>query len=473
MVKSQHNLIPGVEAEMCNWRVITAERRQACWTFLYRLNSVIPAIAVGMMVVPIARQFLNVWLTVTVLAVWAFFAVILRPGWPLQLTRWLYLVPFWLVYVLCEVLRAGTDDRFMGGYALFLAPAFIYDYYRKDRGILTMLATVGILSFLVGSVMSIEVLWVNPLAARVISTNLTILTEFWGVGHSGVGDFRFTYGVAFLTPLMVALGAGAARSKWLRVSMIGCACVFVYFLYLATFAMAIYIVITGISIAQFNHIKRLPLKFTASLLAVVAGLLFLAFGADLMLFIARNIKSDVLSIKAQAAASVLPGGPKGGSLAPDRVSLYGTSFDTFLEHPVVGVGAYYGIGGFDFGFEHGVGGHSDLLDNLARYGLIGAGFYLPIVFPLALRAASEWKGTSFGKTALAMWVLFLLMFCSNPVTGQNEIAVSVFLLWPALPNAFAARGTGPPHIIPNKLRSALNQHGRKESREGSDELARV
>jgi O-antigen ligase len=372
-------------------------------------------------------------------------------------------------------MRVGMDDRFLGGFVLFLAPAFIYDYYRKNRGILAMLITVGISSFLAGSIMSVKVLWVSPLAARLVSTNWVISPAYSYLGHSGVGDFRFTYGVAMLAPLVVAIAAGTGRAKWLRVSMVVCACVFAYYLYLAAFAMSIYIVIAGTFMAVLFHIKRLPLKAAASLLTVVAGLLFLVFGADLMLFVARNVNSEVLSIKARAAASLLPGGQhtKEGQFASDRISLYGISYKTFLEHPIMGVGAYYSVAGVDVGLEHGIGAHSDLLDNLARYGLIGAVLYLPILFLLAFRAASEWRGTAYGRTALAMWILFFLMCCSNPVSGQSEVGVSVFLLWPALPKVFAARGTAPPNVNRRQLRSAPNPHGRKENREGCDEVAGV
>jgi O-antigen ligase len=140
---------------------------------------------------------------------------------------------------------------------------------------------------------------------------------------------------------------------------------------------------------------------------------------------------------------LLPGGQhtKEGQFASDRISLYGTSFKTFLEYPIAGVGAYYSVAGVDVGLDQGIGGHSDLLDNLARYGLIGAGLYLPILLVLAFRAVREGKGTAYGKSALAMWALFLLMCCSNPVSGQTEVGVSVFLLWPALPKVFAARRT--------------------------------
>jgi O-Antigen ligase len=436
-----------------DWRNVVAKRRTACWSFFYWLNVLPPAVAIVLTIVPFARQNINVWFTVLALGVWALFAVILRPQWPLRLNRYFYFVPLWLAYASCEAIRVGTDLRFIGGYVLFLFPALIYDYYRRDRSALSILTSAGILGFIIGAVMSIKVLWINPLAARLVSTNLTILTEYWRLGHSGVGDFRFVYGVALLLPLLVAIGAGTGRILPLRSPIWACACLFAYFLYLATFAMSIYIMIVGSLVAVFLHIRRIKLKFAATFLIVVAGVLFLVFGADLMMFVSRNVKSDVLSIKARALASVLPGGPAGGSIASDRSSLYGISVRTFLENPITGTGAYYSVTGFDVGLEHGITGHSEIFDTLARYGLVGAGIFLSILFPLAFRAASEWEGTAYGRSALGMWMLFLLMCFSNPVSGQTEIGVTVFLLWPALPKVFAARKIASsayrPCIVPN------------------------
>ena len=418
---------------------VDSKRREACHFLFSRLNSILPAIAIMLMVVPTARQNLNIWFTATLLGTWVLFAVILRPGWPMQLNRYFYLVPLWLAYACCEAVRVGMDLRFIGSYVLFLFPALIYDYYRKDHRALAILTTAGILSFITGTIMSIQVLWINPLAARLVSTNLTSLTEYRELGHSGVGDFRFVYGVALLLPLLVAIGAGAGRTLPLRLAFLACACFFAYFLYLATFAMSIYIMIVGSLIAVFLHIRRLKLKFAALILVVVAGALFFVFGADLMMFVSRNVKSDVLSIKARELASVLPGAPAGGSIAADRSALYGISVQTFLDSPIAGAGAYYSINGFDIGSEHGITGHSEVFDTLARYGLVGAGIFFSILFPLTFRAASEWKGTAYGKAALGIWMLLLLMCLSNPVSGQTEIGVSVFLLWPALPKVFAAR----------------------------------
>jgi hypothetical protein len=393
------------------------------------------------MVLPVARQNIDRWFTVGLLGVWVLIAVIQQPGWPMRLSRPFYLIPLWLAYASYQAVRVETDLRLIGGYVLFLAAALIYDYYRKDHRALVILTLTGILSFLGGAVMSIRILLVNPMAARLISTNGVGIAEYRDLSHSGVGDYRFTYGVALLLPFLVAISARAGRSLRLRLASSVCACFFAYYLYLATFAMSIYIMIAGTIIVLFYHIKLRRAKLMASLVLIAAGMVFLSsLGADLMSLISRNIKSPVLSTKASAIASFISGEKDAVSLAPARATLDRTSFDTFLDHPIIGVGSYYNIPGDDIALEHGIGSHSELFDTLARYGLVGVIIYLFIFLPLTFRAASEWKGTAYANTALAMWILLLLMYSSNVVSGLSEIGVTVLLLWPALPNAFAARG---------------------------------
>ncbi|MCX6622749.1 MAG: hypothetical protein NTY38_17110, partial [Acidobacteria bacterium] len=89
--------------------------------------------------------------------------------------------------------------------------------------------------------------------------------------------------------------------------------------------------------------------------------------------------------------------------------------------------------------DHGIGSHSELFDTLARFGLVATGLYLSILLPLAFRAVSEQKRTAYGSVSFGMFTLFILLICLNAASGQTEIGVTIFLLWPALPYVFAAR----------------------------------
>lgn len=412
-------------------------RLKPCGSFWYRLNSLLPAVAIVLMVLPVARQNIDRWFTVELLVAWVLIAVIQRPEWPVRMRRLFYLIPLWLAYASYYLVAAGTDLKVTGSYVLFLAPALMFDYYRKDTRTLVILTVVGIVSFLGGAITSIGILIDNPMAARLVSTSLVDTAGYADLAKSGVGDYRFTYGVALLLPFLVAIAADSGRTPRHRVSSLACSCVLAYYLYLATFAMSICIMVAGTLLALFHHIRHPHLRFVASIATIITGSLFLAgFGADLMSLASRSVDNKVLSIKADQMASLLSGTLRQTGF--DRATLYGTSIDTFLEHPVTGVGAYYGVVGSDIAMDHGIGSHSELFDTLARFGLVGAGIYLSILLPLTFRAVSEWKGTAYGAVASSMWILFILLVCFNAASGQTEIGVTVFLLWPALPHTVAA-----------------------------------
>jgi hypothetical protein len=387
------------------------------------------------MILPIAKATIDRWFTIGLLGVWVLIAVNQRPGWPSRMSRHFYLVPLWVAYASYQVVTTGTDLRIIGSYVLFPAAALVFDYYRGDSRTLVILTVAGILSFLGGTIKSIEVLLVNPMAARQVTTGWV---EFRDLAVSGVGEYRFTYGVALLLPLLVAISVGTGRTLRQRVLSLGCSCVFACYLYLASFGMSIGIMIAGTLAALSCSIRSRGLRLIASLLAISAGVLFVSgVGADLMLSVSTSIDNKTLSRKAGELASLLVGAVKGGSEVSARRFLYQTSIDTFLEHPITGAGAYYSAGGDNRALNHGIGGHSELFDTLARFGLVGAGIFLSIIFPLAFRAASEWKGTTYGSAASAMWLVLVLYCFFNPVSGFTEIGVVVFLLWPALPHAFA------------------------------------
>jgi O-Antigen ligase len=388
------------------------------------------------MILPVAKNAIDRRYTVGLFAVWALTALIQRPGWPRRMSRYLYLVPLWVAYASYQVVRVGTDLRVIGGYLLFLAAALVFDYYRDDSRTLVILTVAGILTFLGGTIASIQILLVNPMAARLASTGSI---QYRDLATSGVvGDYRFTYAIALLSPLLVAISLDAGRTLRQRVTSLACACLFAYYLYLASFGISIGIMIVGTLGALIHHIRSRDLKLIASLSAIFAGLLFVSgFGAGLMLSVSRSIENRMLSIKAVQLAALLSGNVEESG----RGDMYRTSINTFLEYPITGVGAYYTVDYSkvydDTALNHGIGSHSDVFDTLARFGLVGTAIFLSIMFPLAFRAASEWKGTPYGGAASAMWILLFVFCCLDPVSRQTEIGVVVFLLWPALPHAFA------------------------------------
>ncbi|MCX6624334.1 MAG: hypothetical protein NTY38_25385 [Acidobacteria bacterium] len=257
------------------------------------------------MILPIAKNTVDRWFTVGLFGAWVLIAVIQRPGWPSRMSRHFYLIPLWVTYASYQVMATGADLRIVGGYVLFLVPALVFDYYREDSRTLMILTVAGILTFLGGSFQSIGVLLVNPMAARQASTGMV---QFRQLATSGVGSYPFAYGVALLLPFFVAISVGAGRTLRLRVASLACACVFAYYSYLATFALALCIMIAGTLLALLHRIRQRPMRFVAFGAIILAGSIYLAgFGAELMSSVSRSSDNQMLSIKTNELASLFSG----------------------------------------------------------------------------------------------------------------------------------------------------------------------
>ncbi len=85
------------------------------------------------------------------------------------------------------------------------------------------------------------------------------------------------------------------------------------------------------------------------------------------------------------------------------------SFETFVDSPLLGIGYKYG-NSFTLCKQNGVGSHSELLDALAKYGIIG-GVPLLLVFFFQVRTICR-SSTSFSN--IPFIILFIILFTFNP-----------------------------------------------------------
>lgn len=92
------------------------------------------------------------------------------------------------------------------------------------------------------------------------------------------------------------------------------------------------------------------------------------------------------------------------------------SWQTFLSHPVIGIGYKYG-NTYDLLYQNGVGVHSELLDALAKYGIIGSIPYL-YFFYHQIRSLVD---KSLYRITIPVVVAFLIMFTFNPFLSVQTI----------------------------------------------------
>src|SRR5699024_10895880 len=101
----------------------------------------------------------------------------------------------------------------------------------------------------------------------------------------------------------------------------------------------------------------------------------------------------------------------------NRTQKYQMSFDTFVDNPITGVGGYYYVDGV------GVGYHSQILDDLARYGVLGLLFYILFFYYFYKYVKIQWFKSNFKSNFFVALLTFLFISLLNPTFSSQSISV--------------------------------------------------
>jgi len=120
----------------------------------------------------------------------------------------------------------------------------------------------------------------------------------------------------------------------------------------------------------------LNIKKTLHLLAAALVILMLLFAlspvvSSVLNFLGDIVEHEVLSVRLHELAIMSRDFSVNETVSVEgRLGLMALSIRAFLSNPILGVGGVYGLGG---GYDV-IGRHAAFLDELAKYGILGAGF---------------------------------------------------------------------------------------------------
>lgn len=276
------------------------------------------------------------------------------------------LIPFVLFQAL-ELITYDNSNVLLTGYKvlLFMLPVCLGFYILNDSGDkqksnMKVFSIVIVLTFLITAVTTIIGCINNPNAARLLATTAssqdpTAVSYNW----QNIGGFSFVYSCTLMYPLVIL---GFKQKKLPLVLVIGFT--------LVEFALAINTEYTiSLMLIMFSSLLFLlprnlsPKKFILiSIAAVILIVVFSGLIAMFMDYVGQLIGKEMMGEKMMA---VFGGKEVMDNLDDRRMDRYMRSFEAFLSNPLFGC--------FLSGDAAGkVGGHSFILDVLAKYGLLGA-----------------------------------------------------------------------------------------------------
>ena len=271
------------------------------------------------------------------------------------------LVPF-IAFEILEMLHNNNPNTLMTGYQilLFMLPICIGYYVIHQKRHLSLYTVTIFAVYIITLVTTIVGCINNPSAARTLATTATS-QDATAVKYNwqNIGGFNFVYSCTLLYPLVIL---GFKRQK-LPVAV-------TVLLAAAEFALAINTEYTiSFMLMMFTTLlfllpKDLSVKqfVGAALIGVVAVALFSKVIAGVMNFIGNYIGNPTMGEKMTA---VFSGQEAMDSMEDRRVDRYMKSIQSFLQNPLFGTLFTTG--------KQGAGGHSQILDTLAQYGIVGGG----------------------------------------------------------------------------------------------------
>lgn len=380
------------------------------------------------------------------LGLWGITAFCIRRDW--LSVKGSHIVPLALWYAVFALNfvfgRATLFGEYLFIMTVFFTPALLFHFYRRteqadrivffSRLILALLCVTA-LTTLIGQ-------FRYPIPSRTLSKGIESYTALYS--SQNIGGFGFTYGLMLYTVALAAFARNLGRGL-MQVAHLALIVFFMAVIVKTEFTIAVALVALGVALALALKPRRAAVVALWVVAAALLAVLLFDALSPFMQGITAAIGSNTIRDRVQDVIRFLSTGELGGDFAL-RADKYAVSVRTALAQPFLGAGAWYG---YDTEAK-GIGGHVELFDTLARYGLAGA---VPLAWFLVANlrdTARLMRGAPMAAGMPAFFALFALYAATNTFFTSSEIGLVLFFAVPALaywgsPNPGVVQGLCPSH----------------------------
>ena len=301
-----------------------------------------------------------------------------------------------------------------------------YYYYRNNYSEIYFIVKMIIVSFLIFSINAIRFYFLNPSAARVLAS------DFYAFDNIAIGGgYSIAFGASIFSVYLfeILIKKSIIKKKYNHYILI----LFIIFELLLIKTESTTTLIANL----FGLLMCVIIKFYSSGAKNINKIIFILILILIFLVIALNINvigSYIVDITYNGTENVLIRrfnriglklkymGVQYGytNYVDERFGTISTSWNTFLKNPIFGVG--YKCGNiFSLLESYGVGTHSELVDVLAQYGLVGFVFWIMFIIN-SLKCQNNYLKCNGWKFTL------IIMFIFNPFRSFHGFIVIFFLI---------------------------------------------
>jgi len=373
---------------------------------------------------------------------WIFFSFLSNPITLikfLERKKYLFLILFYFYYFiggLISGLSVLDSIKLILGYFILLSPMIIFDFYTSNKKFksIAILCFVGLGMYVFLSIKTLITLHINPMAARNLASGSLHNASLGSLAEIGIGGgYDLTYALCILLPFIIIVLKNESFNKIVFFSAICFIILSIYTIIKSDYGMAFLFTIIGVFFSLFifsGKTKRDLLILIISI--VVCGILLVLLInpiADLLIYISMFFENSFIGQR----LNELGLGFKGygfGSSTEYRFDLYLSSFMTFLENPFVGVGFLTQYNYYN-NLQY-IGGHSEWLDFLGVFGLIGS---IPLFFVLFINyreTIKKYKNINYQSAIIIVYLLFIVIGSINLIF-KFGVLLALMLIIPGFP----------------------------------------
>lgn len=375
-------------------------------------------IIIGSYFLPILSKFIPT-VILSIIVICAYSLILINTNWHKVSS-----VKYSAAIILALFVFFIIDDRyktgFVGVYALliYMFPVLctFYFFKKEQYDYLEKLAYFMLIILGITAITTYFGLVNHPEMSRILATGQDSDAIMESI-NGNIGGFHFIYCFALSAPLYIWGINNKVKSRILKVALnIFVICFTFMVLIKAQYTLGLLLwIIAVIFSLLINKISF----FKLVLINCVIIFIFFRFSTEIsriFLYLADTVNSDIISQRFVEISSTIAGQTSATSDIALRTEVYAKSFEAFLEHPILG-GWLYNVTS---------GGHSFVLDLLARGGIVFGGIILGLLVKLTKFYFDS--GLKKNKYYLIFLFVFFLLCILNPINSSGGFLALLYTL---------------------------------------------
>lgn len=346
-----------------------------------------------------------------------------------------------IVYFIMDIVNYADAHKYVNVVCFFWLP-FILSLVMKEKQRVQIAKWITLLLLITLITSAIGVISDNSVSRTIAHATSDTSLQISISKHNIAGIYLFQM-VVILLPSIIAIFDYYNKKIAKYVTIMILMYVLISASYSITILMALFALVLIIFMKNIEKGSSIYRIFITGLLLVFL-LILLISGNEILSIFAQLINNERVSVRLEEIRFLLYGGSTLSSFGDvsERLELYMSSLNTFKDNFLMGVGPYYSFNKF----ENGIGYHSQIFDDCARFGVWAVAFYILFIHGYYVKLKDKWNKCGCTWVALSTMIVYVLFLILNlGFRSDFESAVVAFVI-PTIP-----------YWIYRKKRSAVNE----------------